>query len=262
MRTRPLLVGNWKMNLGPAAAGRYARELRDRLSPTSEVEVWVAPPTVSLSEVVSALENTAIAVGAQNVHWADAGAFTGETSPLFLTSMGVRFALVGHSERRTYFGETDQQVALRTEGALKAGLEVIVCIGETEQQRAAGTTESVLKAQLEPVLACITPEYAPRVSIAYEPVWAIGTGKVATTAEIASAHLFIRNLWGRTHCAGSAGSASEPTVRILYGGSVTPHNFAEIAATPGVNGALVGGASIKLEQWLALIDVAQAQMQG
>ncbi len=238
------------MNLGPSQAHSYAREIKGKIGSLTKTDVWVAPPVVSMSAAVCELSGTPIKVGAQNVHWADSGAFTGETSPAFLTEMGMSFTLTGHSERRTYFGETDQSVAMRTEAGLKAGLEVIVCIGETERQRLDGHTEHVLKTQLAPVLDALQPERSSRVIIAYEPVWAIGTGRVATINEIADAHAFIHSVWNERNLPSPA--------TILYGGSVNPTNFAEILLLEGVDGALVGGASIKLEQWLQLIAISEA----
>jgi len=237
------------MNFGPSRAHGFAKEMKDAIPPLSKTEVWVAPPAVSLGAAVGELANTPIKVGAQNVHWAESGAFTGEISPLFLTELGVSFTLVGHSERRTYFGETDKHVAMRMQAALKADLDVVVCIGETEQQRVTGTTDVVLRAQLEPVLSELAPEHASKVVLAYEPVWAIGTGRVASIAEIAAAHAFIHSVWNERHL--------PTTATILYGGSVNPQNFAEILTVEGVDGALVGGASIKLDQWLELISISE-----
>lgn len=238
------------MNLGPSAAHSYAKEMKTKVGALSKTDVWVAPPAVSMSAALCELSGTPIKVGAQNVHWADSGAFTGETSPAFLTEMGVSFTLVGHSERRTYFGETDEHVAMRTQAALIAGLEVIVCIGETEKQRLDGHTEHVLRTQLEPVLTVIQPALSSKVTIAYEPVWAIGTGRVASIKEIEDAHTFIHSVWNERKLPSSAA--------ILYGGSVNPANFAEILALDGVDGALVGGASIKIDQWLQLIAISEA----
>jgi triosephosphate isomerase len=238
------------MNLGPSQAHNYSKEMKAKVGNLSKTDVWVAPPTVSMSAAVCELTGTFIKVGAQNVHWAESGAFTGETSPAFLTELGISFALVGHSERRTYFGETDEHVAMRTQAGLKAGLDVIVCIGETEKQRVDGHTEQVLRTQLEPVLAVLQPEQSPKVIIAYEPVWAIGTGRVASSQEIADTHAFIHSVWNEHKLPSSA--------VILYGGSVNPTNFAEILALEGVDGALVGGASIKMDQWLELIAISEA----
>ena len=250
MRSKHLLAGNWKMNLGPSAAAAYARQLKEAIKNLSKTDVWVAPATISLAAAAEELKGSHIHVGAQNVHWVDAGAFTGETSPLFLKDIGASFSLTGHSERRTYFGETSESVAQRTQGALKAGLDAIVCIGETESERVTGKTEAVIEAQLQPVLAGLSADAAKNVILAYEPVWAIGTGKVASINDIRETHQFIQKVWESHKLPGNA--------TILYGGSVNPSNFAEILALKEVHGALVGGASIKLDQWLELIKIAES----
>lgn len=249
MRTKHLLAGNWKMNLGPTQASSYAAQLKDAIQPLSKTDVWVAPATISAAVVAEELKGTALQVGAQNVHWADSGAFTGETSPLFLKDIGATFTLTGHSERRQFFGETSETTAQRTQAALKAGLEVIVCIGETESERTSGLTKRVLEEQLQPVLAGLSADTATKVILAYEPVWAIGTGKVASITDIQETHQHIQKVWTSHNLPGTA--------VILYGGSVNPTNFAEILALEEVHGALVGGASIKLDQWLELIAIAE-----
>jgi triosephosphate isomerase len=250
MRSKHLLAGNWKMNLGPVQARAYAKQLKESITSVSKTDVWVSPATVSLAAVADELKGTAISVGAQNVHWAESGAFTGETSPLFLKDIGATFTLTGHSERRQYFGETSETVSQRTQAALKAGLEVIVCIGETESERTSGKTERVLEEQLQPVLSTLSAESSAKVILAYEPVWAIGTGKVASLGDIQETHQHIQRVWTSHKLPGSA--------VILYGGSVNPTNFAEILALSEVHGALVGGASIKLDQWMELIRIAEA----
>jgi len=249
MRSKHLLVGNWKMNLAPSQARAYARQVSECATNLSKTDVWVAPSMVSVGVVVDELRGSRVSVGAQNVHWAESGAFTGETSPLFLRDIGATFSLAGHSERRAYFGETSLTTAKRAEAALKAGLDVIVCVGETESERSNGETERVIEAQLHPVLATLSADLSPKVILAYEPVWAIGTGKVASLTDIVATHRFIQKSWTNYKLPGS------PT--ILYGGSVNPENFAEILALTEVHGALVGGASIKLEQWQALIRIAE-----
>ena len=249
MRTKHLLAGNWKMNLGPTHARSYAAQLKEAIQPLSKTDVWVAPATISAAVVAEELKGTALQVGAQNVHWADSGAFTGETSPLFLKDIGATFTLTGHSERRQFFGETSETTAQRTQAALKAGLEVIVCIGETESERTSGLTKRVLEEQLQPVLAGLSADTATKVILAYEPVWAIGTGKVASITDIQETHQHIQKVWASHNLPGTA--------VILYGGSVNPTNFAEILALEEVHGALVGGASIKLDQWLELIAIAE-----
>ena len=245
MRKRHLLVANWKMNCGPAQARAYARELRSHATTLTRTDVWVAPPIISLDSVAQELSGSAFAFGSQNVHWSASGAFTGETSPSFITELGGTFGIVGHSERRHLFGESSELVAKRASGALSAGLATILCVGETESDRSAGKTEAVLRAQLSPALQVVSPEQANRLIIAYEPVWAIGTGKVATLAEIDHAHRFIASVWGEH------GLLETPAT--LYGGSVNPGNFAEILTLAAVDGALVGGASLKLDQWQQLI---------
>jgi triosephosphate isomerase len=245
-----LLVGNWKMNLKPSQAAAYARSLREQLPMLTNTEVWVAPATISAAHVAKELQGSQIQVGAQNVHWANAGAFTGETSPEFITDLGLTFSLVGHSERRTLFGDTSEQVAKRMRAALDAGITPIVCIGETEAERYNGLTERVLDKQLDPIYAQLTNDAAGKVVLAYEPVWAIGTGKVASEAEIQATHQYIQEQWLKQSF------QAPPT--ILYGGSVTPNNFSSIISLPAVQGALVGGASIKLDAWIELIKIAQA----
>jgi len=250
MSKKHLLVGNWKMNLGPTQSREFSSALVTRLPKLTRTDVWVCPPTVSLAAASEVLRGSPVLVGAQNVHWATSGAFTGETSAQFLKDLDISFSLVGHSERRTYFGETSETVSMRTQAALTEGLRPIICIGETERERAEGATNAVLREQLSPVFKLLNSSTAPRAVLAYEPVWAIGTGKVASLEDISATHRFIQELWS------AQGYGCEPT--ILYGGSVNPQNFAEILALREVNGALVGGASIKLDQWLDLVNIAEA----
>jgi triosephosphate isomerase len=214
-----VIAGNWKMFDGPDPVA-----LRDALGDLPHV---VAPPYVHLRACVQA----GLTTYAQNVHWADEGAFTGEISPVMLLELGVRGAIVGHSERRQYFGETDEGVAKRTQAALAHGLSVIACVGETEQEREAGETEDVLRRQVRVLDA------HESLVVAYEPVWAIGTGKTATPAMAEEAHALIKSLLD---------------VPVLYGGSVKPDNAAELLAQPSVDGALVGGASLDIESFVQL----------
>jgi triosephosphate isomerase len=214
-----VIAGNWKMFDGPDPVA-----LRDALGDLPHV---VAPPYVHLRACVQ----VGLTTYAQNVHWADEGAFTGEISPVMLLELGVRGAIVGHSERRQYFGETDEGVAKRTQAALAHGLSVIACVGETEQEREAGETEDVLRRQVRVLDA------HESLVVAYEPVWAIGTGKTATPAMAEEAHALIKSLLD---------------VPVLYGGSVKPDNAAELLAQPSVDGALVGGASLDIESFVQL----------
>jgi triosephosphate isomerase len=251
MALHSILAANWKMNLGPESAVAYALQIRERASDLHHTSMLIAPPLVSLKSVAKALKGSAIRCGAQNVHWADSGAFTGETAPSFVKECGADFTIVGHSERRHIFGEDSAMVARRALASLKADLTTILCIGETEEERGTLQTEAVLRDQLEAVLPHVPHEKRDKLLLAYEPVWAIGTGKVATTAEIRETHAFLQSV-----CADRIPGAAPP---ILYGGSVNPTNFEEILSAPGVSGALVGGASLKLDQWLALTAISEGR---
>jgi len=224
-----LIAGNWKMYKGPGAAAEFCLGLREE--ELEGVDVVVAPPFVSLAVAVQLLAGTEIGVAAQNVHWEEEGAYTGEISPAMLLELGVYGAIVGHSERRQYFGENDENVRKRAQGALAAGMFVIGCVGETEEERERGDTESVLRRQVSAF------EADDNLVLAYEPVWAIGTGKTATPEIAQEAHGFIKSLLD---------------VPVLYGGSVKPDNAAVLLSQPDVDGALVGGASLELESFIAI----------
>jgi triosephosphate isomerase (TIM) len=227
------VAGNWKMFKGPREAGEFCRVLRQ--TDLGGSDVAVCPPYVSLAEAVQALAGTDIGVFAQNCHWEEEGAFTGEISAPMLIELGVYGTIVGHSERRQYFGETDETVARRTEAALEHGLHVIACVGETEAEREAGQTEDVLRRQVSVLSA------DDSMVIAYEPVWAIGPGKTATPEIAQEAHAFIKSL------------IDAP---VLYGGSVNLENAAELCALPDIDGALVGGASLHVESFAAICRAA------
>jgi len=233
-----LVAGNWKLFKGPAETAAFCEELR-RTELPADVDVVVCPPFVSLATAVQLLADTEVAVAAQNVAWAQEGAYTGEVSPGMLRELGVYGTIVGHSERRQYFGETDETVARRVRGALDAGLFVIACVGESEEERESGQTELVLRLQTE-AIADVAGDDANLV-IAYEPVWAIGTGKTATPELAQDAHAFVKSLLD---------------VPVLYGGSVKPDNAAELMAQPDVDGALVGGASLAVESFVAICAAA------
>ena len=236
-----LIAGNWKMFKGPGEAAGFCAELREALAGLEGCDVVVAPPFVSLRAALDALGDSPIAVYAQEAHWEREGAFTGEVSPPMLIAAGARGTIVGHSERRRYFGETDETTAWRARAALEAGLSVIACIGETLEQREAGETETVLRRQVEAIAAEV-PEPDPALRLAYEPVWAIGTGETATPETAQEAHAFIRSIY--------------PVEQILYGGSVKPDNAEELLAQPDVEGALVGGASLEIESFTAICRTA------
>jgi triosephosphate isomerase len=228
-----LIAGNWKMFKGPDEAGGFCRALRD--ADLGNVDVVVCPPYVSLAVAVQALAGTEIGVAAQSVHWAAEGAFTGEISAPMLRELGVYGAIVGHSERRQYFGETDETVVKRIAAATDLGLHVIACVGETESEREAGETEVVLRRQVGAIAEGV--DDTDDLVIAYEPVWAIGTGKTATPEIAQEAHAFVKTILD---------------VPVLYGGSVKPDNAGELAAQPDVDGALVGGASLDLESFATI----------
>ena len=228
-----LVAGNWKMYKGPAEAAEFCLGLREQ--ELDGVDVVVCPPFVSLAVAVQLLAGTEIAVAAQNVHWDDAGAFTGEVSAPMLRELGVYGTIVGHSERRQHFGESDETVGRRAYAALEAGLFVIACVGETESEREQNETEDVLRRQL----GALEPD--DNLVLAYEPVWAIGTGKSATPEIARQAHAFIK---------------SQLDAPVLYGGSVKPDSAAELLAQPDVDGALVGGASLELESFTAICRAA------
>ena len=229
-----LIAGNWKMFKGPAEAGAFSRALREADLP-ADVDVVVCPPYVSLETSVQALAGTEIGVFAQNCHWELDGAFTGEISASMLQELGVYGTLVGHSERRQWFGETDETVARRVKTALEQGLHVIACVGESEAEREAGETDAVLRRQVGVL------EADENLVIAYEPVWAIGTGKTATPELAQQAHETIKSVLD---------------LPVLYGGSVKPDNAAELMSQPAVDGALVGGASLDVESFAAICRAA------
>jgi triosephosphate isomerase len=228
-----LIAGNWKMYKGPAEAAEFCLRLREQ--DLTGVDVVVCPPYVSLAVSVQLLAGTEVAVAAQNVHWEPEGAYTGEISAGMLLELGVYGAIVGHSERRQYFGDTDQITAQRARAALSAGLFVIACVGETEEEREGGVTEDVLRRQV----SLFEPD--DNLVIAYEPVWAIGTGKTATPDMAQEAHTFIKSVLD---------------VPVIYGGSVKPDNAEELLGRPDVDGALVGGASLELESFMAICRAA------
>jgi triosephosphate isomerase len=228
-----LIAGNWKMFKGPAETADFCRALRE--ADLGAADVVVCPPYVSLAAAVQVLAGTEIAVAAQNVHWARDGAYTGEVSAGMLREIGVYGAIIGHSERRQYFGETDETVARRVRAALDAGLHVIACVGESEEEREAGQTELVLRVQAEAIAEAAGDDDA--VVLAYEPVWAIGTGKTATPDLAQEAHAYLKSILD---------------VPVLYGGSVKPENAAELCVQNAVDGALVGGASLDLEAFSAI----------
>lgn len=246
MRT-PVIAGNWKLFNKRAEARDLVNGLVPLVQDVQGVEIVVAPVFTVLTAVKGALDGSAISLAGQDCFWEEEGAFTGEVSPGMLVDAGCSHVIIGHSERRQYFGETDESVNRKIKAALKAGLTAIACIGESLAERESGTTFDVLRTQLTEGLAGLTPDDLKGVIIAYEPVWAIGTGKTATNDQAQEAHAFIRSV-----VSGLAGKAASEALRILYGGSVKPENIKGLMAQPDIDGALVGGASLKADSFAAI----------
>jgi triosephosphate isomerase len=247
MPRRKFICGNWKMHKTSAEAVQLVGELR---SISSSAEVAVAPPFTALSSVKTALQGSSIELFGQNCHHEKQGAFTGEVSAPMLAELGCDGVILGHSERRQYFGETDEGVNKKLKAALLAGLHPIVCVGETLAEREAGRTWEVVSRQVRGALAGLAVEQVAKMTLAYEPVWAIGTGKVATTAQAQEVHRQIRGLLREL------AQAAADAVRIQYGGSVKADNAADLLAQPDIDGALVGGASLKAEDFSRIVVAA------
>jgi triosephosphate isomerase len=243
-----LIAANWKMYKTPDQTRAFFRDFLPLVSGHERDEIVVCPPYVDLAAAREAVKGSNIAVGAQNLHWKEEGAFTGEISAAMLLSLGVTHAIVGHSERRQYFGETDDTVNLRLKAALEAGLTPICCVGEVLEEREAGLTDDVLRRQCVRAFHAISAKKAARLVVAYEPVWAIGTGKTATPELAAEAHAVIRSEAGEVF-----GEEFAAGMRILYGGSVKPENAAALMAQEEIDGALVGGASLEPKSFAAIV---------
>jgi triosephosphate isomerase (TIM) len=245
---KPLIAGNWKMYKTVREAVETARELVQSTAGVN-VDVMIAPPFTALAPVAEVVKGTSVALGAQNLFWKNEGAYTGEISPVMLSDIGCRYAIIGHSERRQYFGDTDESVNAKILAALDHQLIPVFCVGETETQREAKETFSVLDKQVTKGLESFSPEALSGILvIAYEPVWAIGTGKTATIDQVQEVHAFLRSLVEKRF-----NNLLAKTVRILYGGSVKPDNVTEIMNMPDVDGALVGGASLSAKIFNSII---------
>ena len=245
---KPIIAGNWKMNKTPAEAEQLVTELIP-LVKDAKCDVVVCPPYVDLAVVAKLLAGTNVKLGAQNIHWAPKGAFTGEVSADMLLAMGVSYAIIGHSERRQYFGETDEFVNKRAKAALQANITPIICVGETLDQREKGVTDTIVSKQTVAALAGIEADEVVRIVIAYEPIWAIGTGKTATAEDANTTIKVIRDA-----IAGVYGKKVAEEVRIQYGGSMKPANAAELMAMPEIDGGLIGGASLKSEDFAKVVN--------
>lgn len=248
MARTPFIAGNWKLHKTVDEAVETARDLAGRIGTVSEVEVMIAPPFTALTAVSAAVRDTPVALGAQNLFWENQGAFTGEVSGPMLVSAGCRYVIIGHSERRQFFGETDETVHRRLGAAVAAGLRPILCVGETESEREAEKTFSVLDKQLRDGVKDMLSSDLCHLVIAYEPVWAIGTGKTASREQAQEAHAFLRQTVSDIFDADFGN-----TIRIQYGGSVKPDNISALMAMPDVDGALVGGASLDAKSFAQIV---------
>lgn len=248
---KPLVAGNWKMHGDAGFIEAYAGALR-RAGRAKDVDFLLFPPACYLDRLVAAVADTGVEVGAQNAHWASDGAFTGEIAPGMVRELGAGWVLAGHSERRALFGDTDERVADKVVAALEANLQPILCVGESLAEREAGSAEAVVARQFGVVAERIGREGLARLSVAYEPVWAIGTGRTASPAQAQAMHAYLRSL-----IEVRSGSVARD-LRILYGGSVTPENAPALFAEPDIDGVLVGGASLVVERLLAIVRAAEA----
>ena len=246
---RPFIAGNWKMHKTISEALEFAGALARRFPPPQERDIVIAAPYTALHPLGQALRASAIQLSAQNVHWEEQGAFTGEVSARMLMEAGCRYVIVGHSERRRHFGEQNREINLKITAALNAGLKPILCVGETLEERGDKKTFSVVRRQLKEGLNNLNPDDIRRVIVAYEPVWAIGTGRTAAPAQAQEVHRFIRQL-----LEGLCGEDLTAAIPIIYGGSVTPGNIRELMAETDINGVLAGGASLDVESFSKILQ--------
>lgn len=253
MIRKKLIAGNWKMNKTSSDAVALVSEIVAAVGRATDVDIVVCPPFTSLESVFKAIDGSTVKLGAQNMHPEASGAYTGETSAAMLRALFTSYVIVGHSERRTYFAETDAFINQKVLAALKAQLKPILCVGETLGERESGSTLKVVQTQLEGALEGVSKDLATSVVLAYEPVWAIGTGKVATTEQAQEVHAFIRGLLTKLF-----GAATSGKMRILYGGSMKPANAAELLAQKDIDGGLIGGASLEARSFVDLIKAAAA----
>jgi triosephosphate isomerase len=248
----PFIAGNWKMHKTVHETVVYVKEFRSLVKDVEDVEIVLAPTFTAIHAAAEAARNSKVGIAGQNLHWEKQGAFTGEISAPMVREAGADYVLIGHSERRQYFGETDQTVNRRLQAALGAGLIPIVCIGETLDQQEAGETHAVLDRQIKDGFDGITGEQVAGLVIAYEPVWAIGTGRTATSAQAQDAHAHVRQRLRQWF-----GAPAADECHVIYGGSVKPENTAELVAQPDVDGALVGGASLEIKSFFDIISRAR-----
>jgi len=246
---RPVIAGNWKMYKTQTETRAFLASLKPLVAASTHCDIVVAPPYTALAAAAEAVRGSAISIAGQDVHWAAEGAFTGEISTKMLVEVGCRYVIIGHSERRQFFGETDEWVNKKTKAALEAELAPIVCVGETLKEREGGQTQAVVERQFRGGLAALTGADFSRIILAYEPVWAIGTGRTATPEMAAEAHRFLRQLAAASFTPGRAAA-----LRILYGGSVKPDNINGLMAQVEIDGALVGGASLDAQSFASIVN--------
>ena len=250
---RTVIAGNWKMNMTPAETKKFITELASMGAGQDKCDVVLCVPAIDIPAAVEAARGTNIKIGAENVHFKESGAYTGEISAKMLLEAGVEYVVIGHSERRQYFGETDKTVNLRTLAALNAGLKAIVCVGETLEERELGYTETLLKFQTKMALTNVTAEQLGNVVIAYEPVWAIGTGVTATADQADEGNGFVRAAVAEAY-----GSDAAESITVQYGGSMNDGNASELLSKVNVDGGLIGGASLKTDKFTAIVKAANA----
>lgn len=252
MNRKKIVAGNWKMYKVIREAIDLVRGIIKRVGEYRDVEIVVCPPFTALKPVSEIIVDTSVRLGAQNVHWEREGAFTGEISPIMLRDLSCSYVIVGHSERRTYFGETDKGVNSKVKAVLNEGIIPIMCVGETLQEREVGKAQEVVRTQVQNGLTGLSSTEVKKVVIAYEPVWAIGTGKTATPFQAEEMHRFIRSILSDMF---DGSTASE--TRILYGGSIKPSNARELFVQPDIDGGLVGGASLDVESFVSIVEAAR-----
>jgi len=250
---KPMIAGNWKMNKTLSEAVDFVRQLKALVADVRDIEIIVAPPFTALHAISREIEGSTIELAAQDVFWEASGAYTGEISPIMLKDVGCRYVIIGHSERRQYFGETNESVQKKIKASLAMGLHPIICVGEALEEREAGRTFDMVKNQVIQCLEGFSPDEMKRMSVAYEPIWAIGTGKTATPQQAEEVHAFIREQLGQI----TNRQVSEE-VRIQYGGSVNPDNISDLMVQPDIDGALVGGASLKAESFSRIVKFEKA----
>ena len=253
MSRKKIIAGNWKMNVKPSETAALVKAVAEATKDYANVEVVCCTPAIDVPAAVAAAAGTAVGIGTENCHWKESGAYTGEISTGMIVDAGCKYVITGHSERRQYFGETDETVNLRTRAAIAAGLTCMMCIGETLEERDAGKLEEVIVRQLNVGLKDVTAADCAKLVIAYEPVWAIGTGRTATPDQAQEVHALIRATLAKL-----VGAETAETVRIQYGGSMKPGNAAELLAKPDIDGGLIGGAALKAADFAGIIAAAAA----